>query len=101
MGMNPPAPERRHIADYRKLAPTAGDMFDQNWDIIADCTTCGLKLRVDLVTIIKLKGRQTVLWCAKTRCKKLGCPGKMQFLGKPPERSWHDVREAPWPGERR
>lgn len=81
----------------RARCETVFDMLTQHWDVISKCRTCGLIMRVDLWAILRLRGPKTSLWNRKARCRRLGCPGVVEFQARAPGMGWHETLEAPWP----
>jgi len=75
-------------------------MAAQRWDVISRCQSCGLIMTVDLATIGKVRGPAFSLWNRKSRCRRLGCSGIVEFQAKAPGMTVHERLEAPWPDGR-
>lgn len=89
MSHNGPNPDRWPVEAWRNYAPTVWDMFAGEWRVFARCDRCDLRLRVSLKTIIRVKGRNFVLWgqtqpCKNGRPEPFGCGGTMYFESRPP-----------------
>jgi len=93
-------PDRIPIAMRRRRCESVGDMIRLGWDVHSKCEACGLLFRVNLKLIARVKGADFSLWNRKERCKRLGCVGFVNFQGKAPDMSWHEVLSAPWPEDR-
>lgn len=85
-------PERRALSELLHPGNTAGQMRRDGWRVRARCLHCQLELLVDLDSVIKLNGYGVKLWGRSPRCRRVGCEGRMIFLGSPP--GWHG---AFWP----
>jgi len=59
-------------------------MRRERWDIIAVCQTCGLQMQADLARIELEKGPEFSLWDRSAPCRRLRCPGFVEFHAKPP-----------------
>jgi hypothetical protein len=76
--------ENRPLA-YHLATPVAiGEMRRRGWVVMARCRTCHLDLRVDLDVMIRLNGHDMQLFGKTCRCRRLGCGGRMIFMGTPP-----------------
>ena len=51
--------------------------------MITCCTTCGLKIQADLARIEREKGPEFSLWDRTAPCRRLGCPGFVEFQALP------------------
>ena len=81
-------------------AETVDHMIRDRWDVITWCAACSLALRVDLAVIQAVAGGGTSLWNRQTPCKRVGCRGKVEFQGRPPQLRQHIVLRAEWPAGR-
>jgi hypothetical protein len=90
-------PDRIPIALRRKGCETIGAMHRAGWDVLSHCQTCGLVMRVSLPVLIRISGPDLSLWNRKERCRRIGCPGFVEFQGKALGMAWHDPLRAPWP----
>lgn len=88
-------PDRVPITYRRRKCESVGDMIRQGWDIHSRCMTCGTLFRVNLRIIAKVKGPDFSLWNRKDRCRRLGCIGHVEFQGRAPDMSWHEVLNTP------
>jgi hypothetical protein len=87
-------PDRVPIALRRSRCETVADMQAQGWEVISECRTCGLAMRVDLDLIAWRTGAKTSLWNRKARCRRLLCSGWVVFKAKAPGMSWHEELAA-------
>lgn len=51
---------------------------------MARCQACQLDLRIDVDLMVRLNGPDLVLFGRTCRCRRMGCAGRMFFMGKPP-----------------
>lgn len=58
-------------------------MIHERWDVISHCTTCGLEMQVDLQRIARELGEDFSLWDRTSRCRRLRCPGFVEFQALP------------------
>jgi hypothetical protein len=72
-------------------------MLAQRWDVLSVCRKCGLTMSVDLRVIAAIRGPQFSLWNRKSRCRRVGCNGVVNFQAKAPGMAWHEELDAPWP----
>ncbi len=70
---------------WRRGAATVGRMKAANWTVLAYCPTCMLTMAVDLGIVERLRGPDFSLWNRQAPCRRLGCIGRVEFQGKPPE----------------
>lgn len=68
--------------NWRGYAPTIGDIADQGWLLTAHCGTCGLAVHVDAAAVIRRRGRTWSPWGVTSPCVRIGCHGRMRFMGK-------------------
>jgi len=72
----PPSPQQ---------ALSIAEMRARRWLITANCTTCSIRLHVDLTAMIALKGPDFILWGKTGRCRVWAysvddrCPGRVLF----------------------
>jgi len=88
-------PDRVPVSYRRRKCETVGDMIQQGWDVHSRCMTCGTLFRVNLRIIARLKGPDFSIWNRKDRCRRLGCSGHVEFHGRAPDMSWHEVLNSP------
>jgi hypothetical protein len=81
----------------RRKCETVEQMIAQRWDVISHCRKCDLMMVVDLRLIARIKGLGFSLWNKKSRCRRVGCGGFVEFQARSPDMSWHEALEAPWP----
>jgi hypothetical protein len=90
--------DRIPIAAWRAKVATVEQMAAAKWLVIAECSTCRLKLKVDLFRVASERGPQTVLWDRSQPCKALGCRGSVSFAARVPGRSdWQPLISADLP----
>jgi hypothetical protein len=82
--MGGPNPDRISLVERRHHGETVADMWKSEWKCRAVCERCGVALRVNLDTMIRLNGPGLSLWNKTTACKVVGCPGRMFFQARPP-----------------
>ena len=76
-------PDFHHPPPHPILAVTAGQMWALGWTVRACCPRCHVVTTVDLDTVIRLRGRDTVMWGQRPRCKawindgNARCPGRV------------------------
>lgn len=92
--------DRVALSERRAGCETVADMRRQSWEIISKCRTCGLVMRTDLDTIIKVSGGGTTLWNRTHRCRRMHCSGFVDFEGKAPGMYHFEQLKAPWPASR-
>lgn len=90
-------PDRVPLSYRRRKCETVVDMIEQGWDVISTCRTCGLVMGVDLRTIAQVRGPAFSLWNRKSRCRRVGCGGVVEFQAKAPGMGYHERLDAPWP----
>ena len=77
-------PERRDLAHHLATPATISDMARIGWVVMARCQACQLDLRIDLELMVRLNGADLVLFGRTCRCRRMGCSGRMLFMGTPP-----------------
>ena len=77
-------PDRYDVSDWRAACPTVRWMILEHWDVITHCTTCGLEMQADLRRIAREKGEDFSLWDRTRPCRRLRCPGFVEFRALPP-----------------
>lgn len=82
---------------WRRSAETVGRMRANGWTVLAYCRACNLTMVVDLRAIERLRGTDFSLWNRRAPCRRLGCRGRVEFQGKPPEISMPFPLRADWP----
>ena len=55
------------------------------WVVTAYCPECKLVIAADPRLVERLGGADFSLWNRQAPCRWLGCPGRVEFQGKPPE----------------
>lgn len=95
--MGGPNPDRIPIGRRRHQVATVGQMYEEGWKLRAQCLTCLLELEVDVRPIIALKGPSFVLWDKLSRCRKVGCRGRVRFLGHAPGMNGYSPLVTPRP----
>lgn len=82
-------PDRTDMAVWRNGAPTVGVMRERGWDVLSKCGVCHLFMHVDLAVIIAVSGPDVSLWNRQAPCRRIGCEGRVTFLGRPPRATLH------------
>ena len=93
-------PDRVPLSYRRRKCETVADMMAQGWDVISNCRKCGLMMTVDLRMIARVRGARFSLWNRKTRCRRVGCGGVVEFQAKAPGMNWYENLDAPWPEDK-
>jgi hypothetical protein len=70
---------------WRRSAENVARMRAKGWTVLAYCPVCQLTMAVDLGLIERLRGPEFSLWNRQAPCRRLGCAGRVEFQGKPPE----------------
>ncbi len=91
--------DRIGFDEWAQHAPEIVRMARQGWQVRAECSTCGLKMAIDLDLLVRLRGPRFSLWGKRTRCRDLRCrDGVMEFWARPPGgRSWGRMDRQPHP----
>ncbi len=92
--MTGPNPDRVPLSIRRRKCETVRAMRDQHWDVLAKCDACGLVMRVDLKLIMRVRGPDVSLWNRRSRCRRVGCSGWMDFQARAPGMGWHEPLRA-------
>lgn len=87
-------PDRIPIAARFGKCRTVADMAAQGWDVISLCRHCGLAMQVDLALIAQVAGPATLLWNRTARCRRLLCPGFVDFKARAPGMAWHETLQV-------
>lgn len=91
-------PDRVGTEHWRSAAETALDMYRKNWDLVAHCRQCDLRLAVDLRVVILTRGPRFSLWNQHPRCRRIvylgRCGGFMDFEFRAPGMSMHRALKA-------
>lgn len=58
---------------------TIGHLMANDAEVVAHCSACGGSWDADLERIAKAKGVNYTLWNRTTRCRTVGCKGKVWF----------------------
>jgi hypothetical protein len=82
---------------WRRSAKTVARMRANGWTVLAYCPACTLTIAVDLALVERIRGADFSLWNRRAPCRRLGCPGKVEFQGKPPEVVQPFPLRAAWP----
>ena len=70
---------------WRRSAGTVGRMRANGWTVLAYCPVCQLTMTVDLSLLETVRGPEFSLWNRRAPCRRLGCAGRVEFQGQPPE----------------
>lgn len=70
---HPPGPEQ---------ALTLAEMHLAEWQLMACCRRCGVRLRVSLPLLIKAHGPDAVWWGRKGACTVWGCDGQIGYQAR-------------------
>ena len=92
--MTGPNPDRVPLSVRRRKCETVRAMRDEHWDVLAKCDACGLVMRVDLKLIMRVRGPDVSLWNRRSRCRRVGCSGWMDFQARAPGMGWHEMLRA-------
>ncbi len=76
--------EHRPLAYHLATPVSASEMRRRGWVVMARCQACQLDLRIDLNLMVRLNGPDLILFGRTCRCRRLGCSGRMVFMGTPP-----------------
>lgn len=83
-------PDRVPIAQRQHQGCDVAAMAKAGWDVLSECRRCGLIMQVDLQLIARVSGPRTSLWNRHARCRRLLCPGVVEFKAKAPGMGWHE-----------
>jgi hypothetical protein len=90
--------DRVPMGHRRRRSETVADIIIRDrWEVISWCQVCGLSMVLDLALVARISGPQTSLWNRKARCRRIACPGFVEFNGKAPEMSGYKPLAAPNP----
>ena len=64
---------------------------------MSDSAWCGLRMRVQLRVIVMVSGPNTSLWNRRAPCRRLLCPGRVEFWAKASGMARHESLTAEWP----
>ena len=78
-------PDRLPIRAWVDRARTVEAMRDNGWEVLSVCGVCHLTMQVDLAAVAKVRPG-AILWNATPPCRRLGCQGRVRFLGRVPGR---------------
>ncbi len=81
---------------WRRSAGTIARMRAAGWTVLAYCSVCNLTISVDLGRVERLRGPDFSLWNRRAPCRRLGCLGKVEFQGKPPQLAQPFPLRAEW-----
>jgi hypothetical protein len=73
-------PDRYSDADWRFAGSTVGAIIANRWLVYTECDLCQLRIEADLKRIAQKRGMDFVLWGQTTKCRRMGCPGRVGFL---------------------
>lgn len=90
-------PDRIPLSWRRTTCETVADMIRARWDVVSKCGACGLQMQVQLRVIARVSGSSTSLWNRDAACRRLLCPGKVEFWAKAPGMASHERLAAEWP----
>lgn len=86
--------DRVPLSYRRARCETVGQMIEQGWDVLTKCHVCGLIMQTDLALIAQVRGPGVSLWNRKARCRRLLCPGFVEFHAKAPGMDGHQALRA-------
>lgn len=76
-------PDRYSVADWMQAGETVGAIISNRWVVYTECELCQLRIEADLKRIARERGPKYVLWGRTTRCRRMGCPGRVHFWCRP------------------
>lgn len=76
-------PDRYSDADWRFAGSTVGAIIANRWLVYTECDLCQLRIEADLKRIAQTRGMNFVLWGQTTKCRRMGCPGRVGFWCRP------------------
>jgi hypothetical protein len=83
---NPPSPEQ---------ALTLAEIHLQGWTLRASCSKCGVDLRVNVGSLIRIYGPDKVWWGARPACPVWDCPGQLTYSARALNGgTWRSMRES-------
>lgn len=88
-------PDQIGASHWRGKAETVLDMFRFHWDVQSICRHCSLRMQVDLRIVAVYAGRDYSLWNKHPPCRRLHCPGRVDFEFKAPGMTRHRPLAAP------
>ena len=89
-------PDKIPMDEWRRFYPTVDKMIEGRWRITGRCRICELKVSVSLALIARLSGGSYSLWGTTRACPREDCSGRVQLLGKPPQKDvWVDISRTP------
>jgi hypothetical protein len=69
-------------------------MAKAGWDVLTKCAHCELAMRTDLALIARISGPNASLWNRRARCRRMLCPGFVEFYARAPGMSGHEPLRA-------
>ncbi len=91
--------ENRPLSYHLATPVSVSEMRQRGWVVMARCQACQLDLRIDLDLVVRLNGPDLVLFGKSCRCRRMGCSGRMIFMGTPPGQQiglfWTLLEQAP------
>ncbi|NEX91168.1 hypothetical protein [Caulobacter sp. 17J65-9] len=90
-------PDRIPAIQWRRQSETLGEMRANGWRLTSRCRTCMLEMVVNLDILILLKGEDFSLWNRTAPCRRLYCPGIVDFWAVPHPRALAMKLAADWP----
>ena len=88
-------PDQISANKWRDAAETVGQMLEKGWDVVSVCRYCGLQMVVDLRVTALATGEGFSIWNKHTRCRRLGCPGVVDFRFRAPGMTQHRPLTGP------
>ncbi len=52
-------------------------------------------MQVDLRRVARDIGPETVLWNRRPHCRRIGCGGRVEFMARTPDITWHEALITP------
>ncbi|MEO6339626.1 MAG: hypothetical protein ABIO39_06280 [Caulobacteraceae bacterium] len=100
--------DRWSAKDWRATAETVRKMDAAGWRVSSVCLVCHLAMETDLKQMVRLGFGEVSLWNRRAPCRRIGCDGKVRFMGKPPgvrrlislDAEWAGVERSYPPGQR-
>lgn len=77
-------PDRIPLRDRYENGRDVAGMIKHGWDALSICRSCQLTMPVDLKLIAYVRGPKVSLWNRKAKCRRLLCPGIVEFHAKAP-----------------
>lgn len=75
--------DRYSDEDWRHAGRTVGAIVANRWLVYSECDLCQLRIEADLKRIAEKRGMNFVLWGQSSKCRRMGCPGRVSFWCRP------------------